>query len=313
MPRRTNVFQEVVAIIHQHMAEGATVEESAVLKSSPAGVEREVDVVIRSRTAGHDIVVSVEATARARPVDISWVEGMVAKHADLPTSKLVLVSESGFTKEARRRAEEKLAVALAPEDIAVDDREHAVLGRLTSLWPKQVTMTARQTQLLLRVSADETLIVRDVALDTMLCLDDRTPAVTLGDIVVAWAENGGLHPLVQEMSSMTEDTHQEFFARSEKPPAVRLDNRVQALFFRANSEQQWYRVEKTQIEGDAAIEVGEIPLRHQRLGEVSFAYGEGTIGTRSALAVVTQDRITVRTKTERKTRDIRLSPDSKTA
>ena len=300
MPRRTNVFQEVVAIIQQHMAGGATVEESAMLTSSPAGVEREVDVVIRSRIAGHDVVVSVEATARRRPVDVLWVEGMVAKHADLPTSKLVLVSESGFTKEARRRAQEKMAVALAPEDIDVGDREHAVLKRLASLWPKQVTMTARQTQLLLRVSADKTLVVQDVALDTMLYLDDRTPAVTLGDIVVAWAQHGGLQPLVQHMRHISEDTHQEFIARSEEPPAVRHSNRERPLYFHADSEQQWYRVERTQIEGDAAIQVGEIPLLHQRLGEVSFAYGEGTIGTRSALAVVTHDRITLRMRTDRK-------------
>jgi hypothetical protein len=31
MPRRSNLFQDVVAIIHRHMAEGATVEESAML------------------------------------------------------------------------------------------------------------------------------------------------------------------------------------------------------------------------------------------------------------------------------------------
>ena len=98
MPRRSNLFQDVVGIIHRHMAGEATVEESAMLEDRLTGEEQEVDVVIRGRTGQHETVVSVEATARRRKADVSWVREMVGKHQHLPTNKLVLVSESGFSK-----------------------------------------------------------------------------------------------------------------------------------------------------------------------------------------------------------------------
>jgi len=118
MPRRTNLFQQVVTIIYRHMVEDATVEESAMLRNRLTGEDREVDVVIRSTSAGHDIAVSVEATSGSRKADASWVERMVGKHANLPTNKLVLVSEGGFTPQARQLAQQENAVALAPEDLS---------------------------------------------------------------------------------------------------------------------------------------------------------------------------------------------------
>lgn len=51
MPKRTNLFQEVVEILHRHMAGDATVEASAMLPSQSTGALREVDVVIRAKQA----------------------------------------------------------------------------------------------------------------------------------------------------------------------------------------------------------------------------------------------------------------------
>lgn len=115
MPKRTNLFQEVVEIIHEHMAGDATVEPSAMLRNKRTGYE--VDVVLRSRSAGYEIVISVEAMGRSRPASVEWVEQMVYKHKDLPTSKLVLVAEKGFSPQARALAEAEGVAALAPEDL----------------------------------------------------------------------------------------------------------------------------------------------------------------------------------------------------
>jgi hypothetical protein len=70
MPRRTNVFQEVVAIIHEHMAEGATVEESAMLVNRATGHKREVDVVIRTNAATQEVVIGIEATSAGREASV---------------------------------------------------------------------------------------------------------------------------------------------------------------------------------------------------------------------------------------------------
>jgi hypothetical protein len=100
MPRRTNVFQEVVAIIHEHMAVGATVEESAMLVNRATKRRREVDVVIRGKQATHDVVVGVEATKGNRMASVEWVERMIGKHQNLPTDKLVLVSQSRLSRSS---------------------------------------------------------------------------------------------------------------------------------------------------------------------------------------------------------------------
>lgn len=73
-----------------------------MLEQRTTGVLREVDVVVRSDIAGHEVIVGIEARASARKADLLWVETLLGKHEDLPTSKLVLVSESGFTGPAER-------------------------------------------------------------------------------------------------------------------------------------------------------------------------------------------------------------------
>ena len=113
VPQRTNVFQVVVAVIHQHMAGDAVVEESSFLPHRVTGRKREVDVVVRTKVSGYEVIVSVEATATGRRADTKWVEALIQKHRDLPTSKLVLVSQAGLTPDARREAVAEGAIPLA--------------------------------------------------------------------------------------------------------------------------------------------------------------------------------------------------------
>ena len=49
-------------------------------------MKREVNVVIRRTVAGHEVTVSVEATAMSPPAGVTWIDEMISKHADLPTS-----------------------------------------------------------------------------------------------------------------------------------------------------------------------------------------------------------------------------------
>jgi hypothetical protein len=65
VPKRTNLFQEVVAVIYEHLAGDAVKEESAYLINRLTGNEREVDVVLRYTTAGTENVIAIEARAGA--------------------------------------------------------------------------------------------------------------------------------------------------------------------------------------------------------------------------------------------------------
>lgn len=61
MPRRLTAFQKAVYYVKQNLAGSAhTVTESKMLRDRISGQEREVDIVIESEVAGHNIVISVE-------------------------------------------------------------------------------------------------------------------------------------------------------------------------------------------------------------------------------------------------------------
>jgi hypothetical protein len=87
------------------MAGDAEVVESDEPEHEVTGSPREVDVTIRSRVAGVEAVIGVEATSVARGVDVPWVEQKILKHQHLPTNKLVLVSEHGFSADAKKLAD----------------------------------------------------------------------------------------------------------------------------------------------------------------------------------------------------------------
>ena len=70
-----------------------------------SGEQREVDVLVVAMAGGYSVQLGVEVISWARPADTPWVEKMRAKHENLSTDKLILVSERGFYEPARRKAE----------------------------------------------------------------------------------------------------------------------------------------------------------------------------------------------------------------
>jgi hypothetical protein len=106
MPKRSNDFQKVILHLQSLTSPGYKVKESHFLKDSITGQMREVDIVIESNIAGYESIVSIEVIGwQKKKGDIEWVERMACKHNTLPTSTLVLVSKSGFTQNAFKKAE----------------------------------------------------------------------------------------------------------------------------------------------------------------------------------------------------------------
>ena len=104
MPKRTNTFQQLAAIIHSRLGSGWNVTESLLLTDNITKEMREVDVVAKATVGTYDIYISVECRDHKRPSDVTWIESMAKKHESLLTSKLVLWSRSGFTKAAITKA-----------------------------------------------------------------------------------------------------------------------------------------------------------------------------------------------------------------
>ena len=135
MPRRTNPFQSLIVAIQSHLDGEAAVEESALLEDRTTDARREVDVCVRGELAKQPIIVSSECRDHTRPADVGWVKQMKAKHERLPTNTLVLVSDSGFTREAAR-IRDGCGIRL----LALDDVDPSAPERLfpdvQSLWGK---------------------------------------------------------------------------------------------------------------------------------------------------------------------------------
>lgn len=104
MPKRSNLFQRLITILHERLDSSWNVTESKMFLDSLTGEEREVDIVLESNLGSHKIVLSIECRDQKRKADTPWVESMAKKHESLPTSKLVLWSASGFYEPAIRKA-----------------------------------------------------------------------------------------------------------------------------------------------------------------------------------------------------------------
>ena len=129
-----------------------------MLTNRLTGEQREVDVVVRTKTAGHEVLVAVEATAGGRKATAPWVEGMIGKHKNLPTDKLVLVCEAGLSRQARRLAEAEGVVALTAEELSGDDPAYVVVNQLRSIWPKLISLTPERARIYVRRPAGEEMV-----------------------------------------------------------------------------------------------------------------------------------------------------------
>lgn len=100
MPKRTNEFQSLIALIETQLAPtGAKVTESALLRDR-AGRSREVDILIETEVSGKPLAIAVECRDQHRPADQIWVDQLKGKYGDLPVHRIVAVSNSGFTQGA---------------------------------------------------------------------------------------------------------------------------------------------------------------------------------------------------------------------
>ncbi|MEE4249970.1 MAG: hypothetical protein V2I38_05230 [Alcanivoracaceae bacterium] len=104
MPQRTNAFQRIVTLLTATLAGQSTVEESALVQDKVTHELREVDILISTQAANYSMTIGIEVVAWSRRAGTPWVEKMRAKHANLEIDKLVLVSQSGFSKPALKKA-----------------------------------------------------------------------------------------------------------------------------------------------------------------------------------------------------------------
>ncbi len=300
MPKRTNLFQQVVAAVYRQLSDG-TVEESAMLHDEKAGTDREVDVLIRGQVAGEEISVAVEATAQDRKLDLPAVQRIIAKHQAIGTSQVIIVSESGFTEPARRTISGTPNVAgYQPTDLNNEKQlETKIVGRLSKLWPRRFSVTL--STVFAEIELPAALLGTNAVPWTgppplfPLLLADGTEVATADAIFSEWAENNTEEVgLLLDVGNTVADTDAKTFQKDLYRP-WRADGReFPELYVNVDTNidpnreptPEPLKIRKLDLRGPASIRVSEMDLRHQQLNDnVVYTVGQTIIEGESLLLV----------------------------
>lgn len=300
VPKRTNTFQDVVAIVTRHMAGDALVEESVLVTPIRGGTPREVDVVVTSTVGGHRVVVGIEASKRSRPAQVGWIEEMMGKHDALPTDKLVLYSGSSFTSGALEKAEEYGVLAISGEPISDESLEDRVLNGLRSIWPKLIHLTPQRAKVWV-TRPDGSEVWFKAVPDLRLFLEDGTVLpVALFEAVKAKI-NAQWEDVIEQIGLRDmADSFDGSFVLGWRPFSAIVDGNEIRLYARNEDTNppELHRIEAVQVNGKALIDVERVELAHLKFGDVRVAYGE--MSTRPAIVVASSspegDAISLRLK-----------------
>lgn len=107
MPKRSNDFQKITLNIHRALANrGITVEESVLVPEKNSDTTREVDILLTTTVASHKVRIGIECRDHERNQDITWIDGLIGKYANLDIDRVIAVSHSPFTNPAKQKAQQ---------------------------------------------------------------------------------------------------------------------------------------------------------------------------------------------------------------
>jgi hypothetical protein len=282
MPKRSTPFQAIVHLVRRDVAQpGVTVTESKFLRDAVLGIEREVDIVIEGEFDGEPVTLSIEVIEHKRRASLTWVEQIIAKHRNLPTNRLLLISRSGFTPNALAAiAQEGGRVqALQPEFIT-DDGQPVI----RHLFAEAINYDPTSCNVHLHPSGDERIIVAG-APDTDIYAADGS---LLGPLtyLVRDAVNSNA---VRQQLSFEAYTHPE----EEQVKAFSLNLLIGQLGYHLQHTEtgNLHLIEGLEIWGNFAISRTEIALTLTSLGGRIYGAGEATIAGHPTVWVGTTDLV----------------------
>ncbi len=103
MTKAGNAYQELAALVAKALDPEADIQTGQWIEG-PDG-DREVDVAVRGTVDGAPHFIHIECKDWKRPVDIQAIDNLDSKRHDLSADAAILYSNSGFTKNALRKAE----------------------------------------------------------------------------------------------------------------------------------------------------------------------------------------------------------------
>lgn len=243
---------------------------------------REVDVLITGNMAGHPIRIGVECRGRSRKDPVSWVEEMRAKHDDLPTDRLVLVSASGFSAAAAAKARHYGIETVIPGQPIADD------GPLARL--KAQRMEFRDVTHNHLVAIHGALVVdgqphiMELTVDHVLFAADGIELGRVGDLARSILERLDLRSAV----AAAQDGDRYLVTTATRPwPHLSEAGPVEAYLRRESDPPHLLPLLGLRIIYASRVDVRHVELTVGELQGTPYAYGSGRVGGADALVVVT--------------------------
>lgn len=281
MPRRTNAFQKLVYLAKLHLADGATVTESKMLRNVDTEAETEVDVCIEGICGGQPVTICIECVDRSRPVGPGWVNEMRGKHEGLPTHKLILASRKGFSKPALQLARKKNITTVHLDELdKTDCPDVGLLG--VSFWTKSVDL--KVTRVNVRVSATRDLPSEVVRAEPDLAVfsSERNVSGPISTLVNSIIRSEQINK--QLMADATEEHH--FFTVSADPP---MDHHGNALFLEQSDSKVHREIERLDIVGECRFKIQQFSIKATKLDDTVVEWSEIIIGEHPAMIVASRD------------------------
>ena len=284
VPARSNDFQKVVTLIHQHLPE-SSVRESAFLLDRHTQAPREVDVVIDADVVGYPIIVSLECRDWAKPQTVEWVDAMDRKHESLPTNQLVLMSSSGFTKGARDQARASGIELVNPFEMT-NDVAKAIADRVAGLRMKGIALTI--VEMVAHIDPIDGQhpgpVYTNRDRDRILFSSEHVPLTTVRRFTDTVVQRTDLNPLF--LQATPDDRTLMLYDES---PSYTLPNSDELLrFYLETTESSRLRaVSRIEVALDARITDSDIPMTHGQMRGTDFSYGRVDALDKNVLVVVT--------------------------
>lgn len=103
--KKWKMFEELVYEIQRKLSNTAEVKHNDYIIGKKSNTERQIDVSIRQKIGQYEILIIIDCKDYSRPVDLNGVESFIGLVEDVQANKGALVSSSGFTINAKSRAE----------------------------------------------------------------------------------------------------------------------------------------------------------------------------------------------------------------
>ena len=285
---QTTDLQEVVAALTAILGSDKCRSPAKLPDSSLGGFLREVDVVVDAADIDptREGLISIEVRDRGtepwapRPKgkeDVGFVDEMHGKHLYLPTAELVLVSKSGFSANALKKAEFLGIKTITPAQIT-SGFIGQIVNNLDTLTSKYFGFEFET----LNTKLDPPMLLPATVGDVFaqpVYQADRTQIGTLADPVQAYL---CLKPTDQPAFMLASGTEKEFTVEHDDPivngEPIYLMGMTKIL----------HRITRIEIKGKATVHVEEMPLKHHDYDGTPYSAAKATPGDDTHHWVITE-------------------------